>query len=140
MCRPPFARCVVSFEYDEGPCPVYEEFTFNDAGEMTFIEAWSDLPGLRPTSDDDRWGEASDFPRLANRIPGLGNATGTIDLESDAMREAAAADPDVASFALRAENWRRHWFEELQNAQADFFGVGCGWPPPAKKRKKTPRS
>ncbi|MEC9072148.1 MAG: hypothetical protein VX938_07205, partial [Myxococcota bacterium] len=44
----PFARCYVVFEYEEGLCPIYEEFTFNDAGEVTFIEAWSDLPGLRP--------------------------------------------------------------------------------------------
>ena len=37
----PFARCYVTFEYKDGPCPIYEEFVFNDQGEMTFIEAWS---------------------------------------------------------------------------------------------------
>ena len=44
----PFGRCRVTFyyaEHDGQPCPIYEEFTFNDAGEITFIEAWSDLPG-----------------------------------------------------------------------------------------------
>ena len=41
----PFARCYVTFEYADGPCPIYEEFVFNDQGEMTFIEAWSDQPG-----------------------------------------------------------------------------------------------
>ena len=47
----PFARCYIVFNYADGPCPIYEEFTFNDAGEMTFIEAWSDLPGMLPFGD-----------------------------------------------------------------------------------------
>jgi len=44
----PFARCYVVFEYEEGSCPIYEEFTLNDAGEMTFIDngegPWPGLP------------------------------------------------------------------------------------------------
>ena len=93
----PFARCYVTFEYEEGACPIYEEFTFNDQGETTFIEAWSDLPGLNATADpDDRWAEGSAVHRLSTRIPGLGNATGRIDLDSPAMAAAAAADPEVA--------------------------------------------
>ena len=94
----PFARCYVEFEYEEGPCPIYEEFAFNDAGEMTFIEAWSNLPDLLPNAADDPWAEDPDFPRLATRVPGLGNETGTLDLESEWMQAAAAADPDVADF------------------------------------------
>lgn len=125
----PFARCYVVFEYEQGLCPIYEEFTFNDQGEMTFIEAWSDLPGLHPTDKAvDPWGEAPDFPRLANRVPGLGNAEGRIDLQSEWMIAAAAADPEIADFARRAEDWRLAWVVELREADRDFFAIGCGWP------------
>ena len=47
----PFARCYVTFEYAEGSCPIYEEFVFNDQGEMTFIEAcraWKAVHGSLP--------------------------------------------------------------------------------------------
>ena len=135
--KQPFARCYIAFEYERGRCPIYEEFTFNDAGEMTFIEAWSDIPGLLPNAADDPWGEAPDFPRLATRVPGLGNETGTLDLESDYMVQAALNDDDLAVFALRATDWRRYWFAQLNDAEPDFFGVGCGWPPP-KENPKTP--
>lgn len=123
----PFARCYVSFEYEEGPCPIYEEFTFNDQGETTFIEAWSDLPELLPNAPDDPWGERADFPRLSTRVPGLGNETGRIDLDSEWMRQAAEDDPDVADFALRASDWWAYWLEELNEVPDDFFAVGCGW-------------
>jgi hypothetical protein len=127
--RQPFARCYVEFEYHRGRCPIYEEFTFNQSGEMTFIEAWSNLPDLLPEVLDDPWAEASDFPRLSTRIPGLGSDTGSIDLESDAMREVAMRDADVADFATRATDWGMYWREALGEAEPDFFGVGCGWPP-----------
>ncbi|MEM9069653.1 MAG: hypothetical protein AAGE52_14160 [Myxococcota bacterium] len=124
----PFARCFVVFEYDEGPCPIYEEFTFNDAGEMTFIEAWSDLPGMLPQDREaDRWAEAPDVYRLANLVPGLGNATGTLDLNSEAMIRAARRNDDVADFAERAVDWSRAWGRELFSADPDFFAQGCGW-------------
>ena len=128
----PFARCYVDFVYEKNmmPCPIYEEFTFNDAGEMTFIEAWSYLPGLSPVSEADPWGEAEDFPRLANRVPGLGNSTGTIDLESPYMIDAAMTDPDLADFALRASDWSFWWADAYANAPEDFFEVGCGWMTP----------
>ena len=124
----PFARCYVEFEYEGGPCPVYEEFTFNDAGETTFIEAWSNLPGLLPNAADDPWGERSDFPRLSTRVPGLGNETGTVDLESEAIAEAGRADPEVADYAMRASDWRRYWAVTFAEADPDFFAIGCGWP------------
>jgi hypothetical protein len=68
----PFARCRVSFDYVNPthgkPCFIYEEFTFNDAGEQTFIEAWSDLPGLTPILDPkDPWGERTAIHRLPKR-------------------------------------------------------------------------
>jgi hypothetical protein len=124
----PFARCYIVFEYDEGPCPIYEEFIFNDQGEMTWIEAWSDLPGLRPDNlENDRWGEAPDFYRLGTLVPGLGNATGRVDIESEWMRAAGEANPDVADFALRATDWWQYWARLLAESPRDFFAQGCGW-------------
>lgn len=123
----PFARCYVVFEYERGACPIYEEFTFNDAGETTFVEAWSDLDGLRPMVDGDPWATAPDVPRLSTRVPGLGNDQGRIDLDSGWMREAERRDPDVADFATRARDPWNTWLEALKEAPADFFARGCGW-------------
>jgi len=124
----PFARCYVVFEYEGGACPIYEEFVFNDAGEMTFIEAWSDLPGLRPqVGDTDPFGERGTFYRLSTRIPGLGTPDGRFDLESEYMVSASSEDEYVADFALRATNWWNFWFELLNSSPPDFFAQGCGW-------------
>jgi len=115
----PFGRCTVTFYYDahDGkPCPIYEEFVFNDAGEVTWIEAWSDLDGYR------------DVPRLSGRIPGLGNAEGLIDLDSEAMLAAAAEDSDVQDFVTRANDWRDTWLAELEASDGDaMWEEGCGW-------------
>jgi hypothetical protein len=127
----PFARCYVVFQYEDGPCPIYEEFIFNDAGETTWIEAWSDIDGLRPTSEADRWAEAADFPRLGTRIPGLGRPDGRYDLTGEAMLAASARDPEIADFVRRGLDFWPTWFEELQNAGEDFFARGCGWEFPA---------
>lgn len=123
----PFARCHVVFEYEGGSCPIYEEFVFDDAGRMTFIEAWSDLPGLLPLAADDPWGEAPQVPRLSTRVPGLGSADGRIDIESAWMSDAAAADPDIADFAERAGDFWGSWADALVSAPKDFFARGCGW-------------
>jgi hypothetical protein len=126
----PFGRCYVVFYYDahEGrPCPIYEEFTFNDAGEITFIEAWSDVDGLRPMADDDPWAEAPDFPRLANRVPGLGWADGAIDVDSPAFQQAAAVDADLADFDARARDWTATWLDEFESSDASMWSEGCGW-------------
>ncbi|MFN3199501.1 MAG: hypothetical protein ACE366_13940 [Bradymonadia bacterium] len=124
----PFARCYVVFEYRKGPCPIYEEFTFNDAGEMTFVEAWSDLPGMLPQDKEtDPWAERTDIGRLSTRIPGLGNAEGRVDLDSEWMLAAAEQDEDVAKFALFATDWRMYWVQTLIDAPRDFFDIGCGW-------------
>jgi hypothetical protein len=128
----PFGRCRVVFYYEDEAhegrgCPIYEEFTFNDAGEITWIEAWSDLPGFLPMADDDPWAEGSDVDRLSTRIPGLGNADGRIDLNGEAMNAAAARDEDVADFQTRANDWYATWSAE-QAANQDFmWEVGCGW-------------
>ncbi|MEM9195917.1 MAG: hypothetical protein AAGF12_42515 [Myxococcota bacterium] len=123
----PFARCYVVFEYPDGPCPIYEEFAFNDAGEMTFIEAWSDLPGFRPQPETDRWAEAPEVYRLSNLVPGLGNSTGTFDPNGARVEELGRMSQDVADFAARAKDWERAWGEELINAGSDLYVRGCGW-------------
>jgi hypothetical protein len=123
----PFGRCHVSFQFEGGPCPIYEEFTFNDQGEITFIEAWSDAPGLSPVSASDRWAEGPGLHRLSTRVPGLGQSTGLINLESDAMRQAASRDPDIADFRIRADNFWATWSDELNAAGSDLYKRGCGW-------------
>ena len=126
----PFGRCYVVFYYDDHGgkgCPIYEEFTFNDQGEITFIEAWSDLDGLRPQSLDDPWAEADGIQRLSSRIPGLGTSTGWIDLDSEPMNQAVESDVDVADFVARAKDWYPTWLKEYQNAGDDLWERGCGW-------------
>lgn len=126
----PFGRCYVVFYYDahDGKgCPVYEEFTFNDQGEITFIEAWSDLDGMRPQAEGDRWAEAPGVSRLSARIPGLGTSAGLIDLDGSAMQAAASTDPDVADFVTRAKDWYATWLVEYQSAGDDLWERGCGW-------------
>jgi hypothetical protein len=125
----PFGRCYVVFYYDDHEglgCPIYEEFTFNDAGEITFIEAWSDVDGLRPTAPEDPWAE-NGIARLSSRIPGLGNAHGLLDLDSEWMQAAADEDEDVADFVTRANDWYDTWMAEFAAAGDDYWERGCGW-------------
>lgn len=131
----PFGRCKVVFYYEDEAhegrgCPIYEEFTFNDAGQITWIEAWSDVDGLRPFDPDvDPWAETTDIGRLSTRIPGLGKADGLIDLNGEAMNAAASTDADVADFQTRANDWFSTWSAE-EDANRDFmWEVGCGWEP-----------
>ena len=115
------------FEYEGGPCPIYEEFTFNDSGGMTFIEAWSNLPKYLPMDpDQDPWAE-NGIPRLSTRVPGLGNEQGLIDLDGERMSEVAAKDEDVAELQRRARDQWKYWLDELNAADEDFFAQGCGW-------------
>ncbi len=124
----PFGRCRVSFDYTGKTCPIFEEFTFNDAGEVTFVEAWSDLPGLGPTDDVlDVWAEGPEVPRLSTRIPGLGGPEGRIDPLSKAMSDAAATDADVADFVARTQDFWGLWSEAYAAAGDDLFERGCGW-------------
>lgn len=127
----PFARCRVVFRYeahDDLPCPIYEEFIFNERGEVTWIEAWSDQPGLLPMDGEaDPWAEGKEVSRLGTRIPGLGTPDGRIDLDGEAMTGAAAGDADVADFVRRAEDWQATWLAELEAAGDDLWERGCGW-------------
>ena len=126
----PFGRCYITFYYDdhEGrPCPIYEEFHFDENGQMTWIEAWTNLPGYLPMDPSDTWGEAAGNTRLADRIPGLGNGQ-PLDIETDAMAEAAAADPDVADFVERARDWKSAWGALVSETDQDqMWAEGCGW-------------
>lgn len=123
----PFARCRVVFDYEGKPCPIYEEFTFDAAGRMTWIEAWSDLPGLRPSdADTDPFAEGPDVERLSTRIPGLGTDA-PLDPLSDAMTEAAAEDPDIADFVARTQDFWGTWRETFAAAGDDLYERGCGW-------------
>ncbi|MCZ7586306.1 MAG: hypothetical protein M5R36_24935 [Deltaproteobacteria bacterium] len=124
----PFGRCRVVFSYNGGePCPIYEEFTFNEYGEVTFIEAWSDLPGFFPADAGDVWAEGPDVQRLSTRVPGLGTASGLIDVDGECMREAAAQDEDVADFVAHAKHFAVAWIINYLDYGADSFRVGCGW-------------
>lgn len=128
----PFGRCYVVFYYDEHdgkPCPIYEEFTFNDQGEITFIEAWSDLEGYRPhDKENDYWAEDPNITyRLSTRVPGLGNSEGLIDIQGEAMRKAAETDPELADFIYRANDWQATWMEEYSLMIETMWQEGCGW-------------
>lgn len=122
----PFGRCKVVMQIDGKPCPIYEEFTFNMSGEVTFVEAWSDLPGLRPFAESDPWAEAAEVRRLSTRVPGLGTPTGQLDF--DAM--AVSSDSDVADFAARAQDFWPMWTAEYDAAGDDLYARGCGWTTP----------
>lgn len=127
----PFARCRVSFEYadhDGLGCPIYEEFAFNEAGEITWIEAWSDQPELLPLDPSaDPWAEDPAFPRLAARVPGLGSASGLIDPTGAAIQAAAEADADVADLVTRMADFAGTWADEAAAAGDDYWARGCGW-------------
>ena len=69
----------------------------------------------------DRWNNTTQL------TPADGKPDGLIDPASPEMTAAAAADPLIADFANRAQNFWATWFDALQNAQDDFFAVGCGW-------------
>jgi hypothetical protein len=128
----PFCRCRVSFDYDNQGggkgCAIYEEFVFNDAGEITFVEAWSDLPGRLPFTDKaDLWGEGPGVHRMSAKIPGLGKADGKIDPAGAAMALAASQDAEIADFAARARDFWASWLDENSKAGPDYFKAGCGW-------------
>jgi hypothetical protein len=123
----PFGRCRVTMIIEGKDCPIYEEFTFNPQGEVTFVEAWSNLPGFFPSTDDDPWAEKEEVDRLSTRIPGLGNATGEIDIDSAAMLAAAQGDADVAEFVRHAEDFWGTWNETYAAAGDDLYQRGCGW-------------
>lgn len=124
----PFARCRVSFDYEGQPCPIYEEFTFNEGGQVTFVEAWSDQPTMLPMdAGEDPWAEGEAVDRLSWRVPGLGTPDGTVDPTGPEMLAAAAENPLVADFADRTQDFWGRWSEAYEAAGDDLFARGCGW-------------
>lgn len=149
----PFGRCHVVFLYgkddpktpqdDRTECPIYEEFTFNDQGQITFIEAWTDHVGYLPMDPNDYWAEGDNVKRLSTSVPGLGNAQGKIDPKSHAMAQAAENfdtsfgadywdewDHPVGPFTSMVEDiggrfsfWP-NWFQRTAQHQGSFLD-GC---------------
>ncbi len=98
----PFCRCRVTFHYEwiDSHVEIYQEFTFNDFGEMTFIEAWSDEAGLRPMDAEiDYWAEGQNVRRLSTRVPGLGRPDGRHQPLS--INELARTDKDLRNLQIR---------------------------------------
>ena len=112
--RQPFCRCHVIFNYSGKRIPIYEEFTFNNQGEITFIEAWSDFPSLLPMDKKDYWAEAEDVNRLSTRVPGLGNNAGQIDPKATWMMNAAKSDTVMADMLYRIHHPLSTYMKELR--------------------------
>ena len=86
------------------------------------------LAGLAPRLGTDRWAESPSIHRLSTKVPGLGNATGLIDLDADWMKAAAAKDPEVADFVVRGKDFWTYWLDEYAAHGKNLFQTGCGWP------------
>ena len=111
----PFGRSRVTFYYGDSKDPVhiYEEFSFNERGEMTFIEAWTDQNGLLPVPNKktDPWAERKDALRLSTMIPGLGNSQTEINIKAVSY---LAQTNDVLKVFLQAyEHPIFEWDKEL---------------------------
>ena len=117
--KEPFCRCHVIFNYSGKRIPIYEEFTFNNQGEITFIEAWSDYPSLLPMKKTDYWAEGDSVKRLSTRIPGLGNAKGLIQKKAEWMKNAARNDSELADMLHRINHpvisYTREVFKQRQD-------------------------
>lgn len=124
----PFCRCHVIFNYSGTLCPIYEEFVFNDQGEITFIEAWSDYESLLPMdagedgiwSEEEYWAMQDNVRRLSTKVPGLGNETGRIKISSPYMQYAAEKDEDVKELVRRLKDPIKTYFETLSQG---FKGI-----------------
>ncbi|MDB5228618.1 MAG: hypothetical protein JWN78_2811 [Bacteroidota bacterium] len=130
----PFCRCHVIFNYSGKTCPIYEEFTFNNQGEITFIEAWSDYESLLPMNSgaDEIWDEQEywgmkDVYRLSAKVPGLGNDSGKIDIQAAYMENAALLDNDVADLVKRIKDPFHTYLEQLLTHQEEV-AHGCEVP------------
>ena len=87
----PYIRSIIDIKYEGSArtLRIYEEFTFNDHGQMTFIEAWTfDDPKVAPEfnvlekesfidpSTNRFWPDETKMYRMSTLLPGLG-AKGT---------------------------------------------------------------
>ncbi len=112
----PFSRCRVAFSYKgvDELIKIYEEFTFNDKGEITFIEAWTDEAPLLPMNPElDPWAELENVKRLSTKVPGLGTPKGLIKLSDKNLKYMATQDEDVLDLTQRMKKPIRYWLKEL---------------------------
>ena len=86
-----------------------------------------DLDGLRPQALDDPWAEADGIQRLSSRIPGLGTTTGWIDLDSEPMTAAAAADVMLPILWLVRRTGIQLGSRNIKMLGDDLWERGCGW-------------
>jgi len=121
--REPFCRCHVMFNYSGKRFPIYEEFTFNPTGEITFIEAWSDYPGYIPMDKKDYWAQGPGVKRISTRVPGLGNATGLINPKAPWMKNAANKDKDLADLLYRIQHPIVAYMHELKTQKNEIAKV-----------------
>ena len=112
----PFTRCRVVFNYKRKNTfvPIYEEFTFNDRGEISFIEAWTDKKDLLPMDPSiDPWAEGNNVRRLSTKVPGLGTRLGTVKARDKALKKAAIKDKDLKDLRKRLKYPVFFWVKEL---------------------------
>lgn len=96
----PQVRCHVSFAYigSSRAIEIYEEFTFNDAGEIAFIEAWSDSPEVTAQAE-----------------------AGTLKRMSLLHTDQSSTDPDVLDFRKHAAHPLYYWFIEAARFSASLL-------------------
>lgn len=115
--KPPQARCRVVFHYlsNDVKVPIYEEFTFNDFGQMTFIEAWTDEEFYLPFDPNkDFWGESDDVYRLSTKVPGLlKGPDGKIKFRNKELKKLSKTDADLYQFRKKLRRPILRWFGEL---------------------------
>ena len=114
----PFVRCRVTFYYGENKTPIkiYEEFTFDGSGNISFIEAWYDVEDNKlqiPEREFDGWPKFCSVKRLSNLIPGYNKTDFILVLESSEMISQAELYDDVKNFKSRAEKFAVSLFAEL---------------------------
>lgn len=119
----PFSRCRVAFSYKgvKELIKIYEEFTFNDKGEITFIEAWSDEAPLLPMNPKlDPWAELDNVKRLSTKVPGLGTPKGLIKLTDKNLNDMATKDRDLLDLTQRMKQPIRYWLKELYRSIQEY--------------------
>lgn len=120
----PFGRCHVVFDYSGHLCPIYEEFTFNQDGEITFIEAWTDYPVYLPMKENDHWAETEDVKRLSTKVPGLGKAHNNIGITLEELEGYESSDDDIKNLNKRLKSPYLSYFQALKSDETDIKN-GC---------------